>query len=170
MEGVSFAYDLDQAMGLGGRYNPTVLSNVTRDQVYSDIKKFIPPNIISDETLDIIAGAYTQGLVDSRDLLRSAAHMMGDLIFTCPTILFGEQLAKQQSFNGNIYQYRLTYINSKSISYGSQWAEAEHTDEQPLVFGRPISEPLNNWTIGDRNMSEMLIKIWTDFAKYGFVL
>jgi hypothetical protein len=171
MEGVSFARDFDDMIGLEGRYNPKQLSRVTRSQVYDDIKLFI------SKTVDLngkIAGAYTDpfgadGTDQSRQLIQAAAHAYGDYVITCPTILFGAELVRQKAFKGTVYQYRLTYANSQSISYDSYWAEAEHTDEQPLVFGRPLNEPENTWTQTDRKISQLFVDIWTDFAKNGLI-
>ena len=177
MEGVSFARDTDQAIGLGGRYNPQVLSTTTKNQTYEDIKSFVPPNSLPEDVINRIASAYTEGFPSdetntqvSKGLLQSAVHAYGDFGITCPTVLFGSELVRNSAFNGTVFQYRLTYANSKSISYGSYWAEAEHTDEQPLVFGRPLNEPSNNWTTNDRRISEVFLHIWTDFAKNGLTL
>lgn len=174
MEGVSFARDTDLSIGLDGRYDPRVISLVNKEQIRKDIKLFASG--INEQASDLISNAYTDGFPDqspslevSRKLIRSSAHAYGDLTITCPTIIFAEQLSKHKAFRGSVYQYRLTYANSKSISYGSEWAEAEHTDEQPLVFGRPLNEPKNNWTSDDWKMSEEMMNIWTTFARNGFV-
>jgi carboxylesterase type B len=167
MEGMSFAYNIDRFLNLSDRYNPKVMSRVTKDQIKNDIKLFARDQDFAEE----IARAYTQGISNgsnwNRDLVRSGAHAYGDMLMTCPTIIFGSELTKHSSFKGSVFQYRLTYANSHSISYDSQWAEAKHTDEVPLVFGRPFNELHNNWTADDKKMSEVVMRIWTDFAKYG---
>ncbi|CAG2107303.1 unnamed protein product [Medioppia subpectinata] len=167
MEGVSFSNDFDTMFGLNGRYNPRWLSPVTKDQVWADIRAFMP---LPADTQLMIANAYTNQFRpkdQSLELTRAAAHAYGDAGITCPTVIFGAQLVTHRDFKGSVHQYRLSYANSKSISYDSYWAEAEHTDEQPLVFGRPLNEPDNGWTATDKEISKTFVTLWTDFAKTG---
>jgi hypothetical protein len=175
MEGSYFTYGYDKAFNLGQRYYPqnNYSSNISKTIIYNDINNvFIYNNSISDK----IATAYTEQFNDTNSsdyannlLRRSAVHAIGDYAITCPTILFGAKIVQQLRFRGKVFQYRLTYTNSKSDNSGSIWANVTHTDDLALVFGRPLNEISNGWTKKDVESSREMIYIWTHFAKYGFV-
>ena len=58
-----------------------------------------------------------------------------------------------------------------------EWVGAVHGMEIPFVFGGPfkfISEPLlemmvTTFSDTEKGMSLYVMKLWTDFAKYGYV-
>jgi hypothetical protein len=149
---------------------------ITYDRNSSDSEIIIS---ITNKTIDSsIAKAYTNpfsntspvDILTSNLLRRSASHAFGDYLITCPTIIFGAKLIMNSKFKGNVYQYRLIYINSKSPFYGRVWANTTHEYELPLVFGRPLSETSNDWTQIDMIVNREFINIWTPFARNGFDL
>jgi len=171
MEGLMFTFAIDVIRLLYGRYSPflPISTAFTRDIVYNDIKNLF----IDNETIgELIADRYTEGFSDGfifnqNDIRRSAVYSFSDFYLNCPTVLFGGHVAKSKSFSGKVYQYKFTYTSSQSISKLSVWSEATHNDELPLVFGKPFqSIESMSWFSNDRVMSDLMINIWTHFAKY----
>ncbi|XP_054156269.1 acetylcholinesterase-like [Oppia nitens] len=179
MEGLKLAQITDQYVGLGGRYTrQSVLAaptSVTKQQVASDIRKLIPPGLLCERDVRRIVDEYTRGAKvggkrNSGQLLVRSCYMAGDIVTTCLPVLFGSQLIESDSFRrtgGNIYGYKLSYTPSTSKAYGSRWARTDHDDDVPLMFGQPFYLTGHRWTADDRKMSSAMLKIWTDFAKYG---
>jgi len=172
MEGELYAFIFDLLSQVLGNYIPsdsTTLA-VTKNAIYSDIKNsFIDNNTFGD----IVANKYTETFTDLSVLFnpnpirRSAVYSLSDYIFVCPTILFGGYYAKNALPTGEVYQYRLTYASTQSISKNSVWAGAAHADDLPLVFGHPFrSLERFLWSDDDRKLSKKIMDIWTHFAKY----
>ncbi len=176
MEGVLFAQGFDIIRGLFGRYTPIVSKApiISRRIVFNDIRKVFFDN----DTIGVfVAEKFTETfsdnpfLLDQNGIRRSAVHAIGDYYSTCPTILFGGHIVKNSIFTGNVYQYRLTYANSLSVSKFSTWADVTHADDLVLVFGLPFkSFDRKFWTNEDRILSKQIMDIWTHFAKYESVL
>ncbi len=172
MEGALFTKGFDIIRGLFGRYIPIVSKApiISKKIVFNDIRKVFFDN----DTIGVfVAEKFTETfsdnpfLLDQNAIRRSAVHAIGDYYLTCPTILFGGHIVKNSVFTGNVYQYRLTYANSQSISKFSTWADVTHADDLVLVFGLPFkSFDRKFWTNEDRILSKQIMDIWTHFAKH----
>jgi hypothetical protein len=167
MEGVPFVLAENQAFNMGQRYYPQInySSNISKNII-----------IYNQSISERVATAYTEQFNDNQTsdyvnnlLRRAAVHAWGDNYITCPTVLFGAKIVQNWRFRGKVFQYRLTYTQSKSIAKGSIWANVAHADVMPLVFGRPLNETSNGWSVTDAEVSRKFINIFTYFAKYGFV-
>ncbi len=173
LEGAFFTVAFDLARFLKGRYVPELpfAPVITKNIVFKDIKNIF----IDNETIGTnIAAIYTETFPNyvlnpkTRNWLRTTAvHAFSDYALTCPTVLFGNYFAKN-SLPGSVFQYRLTYANSRSMSAHSFWANVTHGDDILLVFGLPFSDV--GFTEDDKKMSSQMMDIWTYFAKYESVL
>ncbi|XP_054719076.1 acetylcholinesterase-1-like [Uloborus diversus] len=95
---------------------------------------------------------------------RQVYNSNGDYALFCPDVYFAERYARK----GNpVYFY---YFNHKpSVTPWAAWMGAAHGDEVPFVFGRPL-ERGSNYSVPEKRLSEEMIKMWTNFAKYGYVM
>ena len=173
MEGALITLVLDWKDNLSGRYLPFIWRPIFNGKTdfFNDIKNiFVDNQTISRR----VATEYTKPfnrllvLLNPNPIRKAAVHMFGDYSITCPTVLFASYVRQRLDFEGNVFQYRLTYGSSQSIASYSYWADVSHTDELPLVFGQPF-KPIERflWNDNDRKLSMQLMDIWTQFAKYG---
>ncbi|XP_054154812.1 carboxylesterase 5A-like [Oppia nitens] len=123
--------------------------------------------------------------------LRQAFYQFyGDIGFICPTYLFAKEMATKNkpvlsrttgstigsggggSRNNNVYFYELTYQCSqwsRSIHCPDDGQQVCHMSDIPFVFGLPFLTPAKPMcrTPTDALFSRYLMKLWTNFAKYG---
>ncbi|CAG2173268.1 unnamed protein product, partial [Oppiella nova] len=131
-------------------------------------KAFADKNFNSD--VDIIAGIATNEDITSPLALREAFYeLVGDLIMKCPTYHFAKQFATSVQNKKNVYFYQVTYMSQA-------YAKLTHCDipgmgichcaEGDFVFGNPFITP-DIYSDLDRQFSLVLMKMWTNFVKYG---
>ena len=70
--------------------------------------------------------------------------------------------------------YVFVFDHKPVFSTFPEWAGATHAEDVPFVFGVPlmnITGPLNfgtsNFSDTEKGFSLYVMKLWTDFAKYG---
>ncbi|CAN7939174.1 unnamed protein product [Ixodes hexagonus] len=96
--------------------------------------------------------------------LQKAAEAVGDYAILCPTKYFAETFS---SMSNKVHYYQFTHRPSFSTWPG--WVGPTHGDEVAFVFGQPFSSPTTA-TDQERDLSKLMIEIWTTFAKTGKVL
>jgi len=89
--------------------------------------------------------------------------LYGDLIMTCPTYQFTKNYATH-SDAGSVYFYEITY--TRSNKQDPQY-DVSHGADLDFVFGLPQIYPDKKDTDVDRKFSLEVMKMWTDFAKFG---
>ncbi|CAG2172985.1 unnamed protein product [Oppiella nova] len=105
-------------------------------------------------------------------LRRGFYDFFGDIIMKMPTFLFAKQFATNGRNNGkNVYFYELTF-QSKSFAEmykcNDEISGIGHGMEIPFVFGVPfIPGQQMPFTDTERQFSRDVMKMWTNFAKYG---
>ncbi|XP_077991319.1 cholinesterase-like [Glandiceps talaboti] len=87
---------------------------------------------------------------------------IGDCKMKCPVIDFANVYA---SANNSVYYYALD--KRSSASPWPKWMGTVHGDEIAYVFGHPLNSVFSGFSDEDVVLSEMLMKHWTNFAKYG---
>ena len=94
--------------------------------------------------------------------------MIGDVNFVCPTIAFLDKfLARQQALNDSDSKaYLYKFVHRSSQNPWPEWMGVMHGYEIEFVFGLPLNNSLN-YTSLERNISKSIMKMWTNFAKYG---
>ncbi|CAG2177337.1 unnamed protein product [Oppiella nova] len=87
----------------------------------------------------------------------------------CPTYLFAKQFKTIVKNRQNVYFYELTYENqvaAKLFGCDPQTMGVCHGMDIPYVFGLPLRLP-QLFQPEDVLLSRQVMKMWTDFAKYG---
>ncbi|KAH9511515.1 hypothetical protein DERF_009969 [Dermatophagoides farinae] len=92
---------------------------------------------------------------------RKVADLFSDVMFVCPTYQFIDKLL---SLNTTTYLY-LFAQRSKNSKWG-EWMQVTHHDEINFIMGHPLRYPLF-YNDDDRNVSSVMIKTWTHFARTG---
>ncbi|CAG2100776.1 unnamed protein product [Medioppia subpectinata] len=104
-------------------------------------------------------------------LKRAFYEYFGDLFMKYPTYLFAKLLASRVRNRHNIYFYELTHQN-QLFAINLLCSEPEsgigHCMDIPFVFGKSIVGPnVKSYDETDRQFSRDVIRMWTNFAKYG---
>ncbi|XP_054720718.1 acetylcholinesterase-1-like [Uloborus diversus] len=131
----------------------------------------IPQIISSFPAPEAAVQWYLGGLQEyDYDYIRSQVyHAFGDYILFCPAVYFAESYARK---GNSVYYY---YFNHRSSETPwADWMGVVHTDEIPFVFGRPLdgadTEEKSfeaHYTSPEKQLSEEMISMWTNFAKFG---
>lgn len=88
---------------------------------------------------------------------------IGDIVFKCPTYLFAKRYAEQSPPENKIFFYELTH-SAKPPEYQEQMG-ISHDALSMFVFGLMLVE---NGTLPENiKLSKEIMRLWTNFAKYG---
>jgi carboxylesterase type B len=119
-----------------------------------------------------VADFVLKGLSDDNKtaLAIAVSDSFGDFMISCPTILFGSLVSKWNK-DKNSFAYVLTQQLSASLIGIKRpaWFGVYHGEDIFYVFGYPMRNKKFNFTQEDKELSQKIIKIWTDFAKTGRV-
>ena len=131
----------------------------TRDDLKHLIQTLHFPRLNADEIADFYLKRQTNR--NSSSALKWAYYdFFGDIYIACPTYEFAKHFA-QFSPKKNVFFYKWTYIPS----YNTHKAMGvPHGAENTYVFGGPV---LKN--ASDKQFSKDVMKMWTNFAKYGYI-
>ncbi|CAH8447437.1 unnamed protein product [Dicrocoelium dendriticum] len=116
----------------------------------------------------------TMGYADPETIQMSGEELMqrldllsGDADFVCPTLNYAELVAKMDKSKVFLYEFRRR-TNSTTMP---EWAGVMHGYELEYVFGMPRSERFQDqyyrFNDEERQLSDMMMKMWTNFAKRG---
>ncbi|XP_054165694.1 cholinesterase-like [Oppia nitens] len=117
-----------------------------------------------------ITGFYVSNKTSSHDIQWALYDALGDLTLSCPTYLFAKsytQYTDADSNNNNVYFYELTYQRLANSMGLPKETDVTHGADLDFVFGLPVLKPEKSDTELDVEFSRHVMKIWTDFAKYG---
>ena len=90
---------------------------------------------------------------------------MSDLIMIAPTVEFARYISKNSSVYMNTFNHEANHTRPS-------WWGVYHLLELDYVFGAPFhgfntfTDRVQNHTKNDAHISRLVMKIWTDFAKY----
>ncbi|KAK7508167.1 hypothetical protein BaRGS_00000406 [Batillaria attramentaria] len=122
---------------------------------------------ITDQLVD--AYLVKPNITDPIQRRAAAIELQSDFIFVAPTI---RELQLTNKFPAPPqYLYRFSYRSPNRLT--KPWQGAIHADELHYVFGYPLSNRflfnpfVSNWTDEDRRVSQEVLSLWTNFAKYG---
>ena len=114
-----------------------------------------------------VAKLYFTGIPDGNDFglyRRTVGIAVGDYYLNCPTILFAKEFFRNSGFKTNIFQY---YFNVK-FGQMPDWFGSSHGEDSSPTHGIPFIDKETS-SDEDRQISEKMIQMFTDFAKYGLV-
>ncbi|XP_076441145.1 neuroligin-4, X-linked-like [Babylonia areolata] len=125
----------------------------------------------ADDIVATLLDAYvtSPNVTDPLTIRQAAIQLRTDYGFVAPTI---QELTLTTAVNPNpqfLYQFSYRSANRQS----PQWQGAEHADELHYVFGSPLSDDImwngfvTTWTDEDKRVSDDVMTLWTNFAKYG---
>lgn len=86
---------------------------------------------------------------------------IGDYNILCPTKYFAESYSRRKN---RVYYYFFAHRSSNSP--WAKWVKVTHFDEVPFVFGSPLLHP-KKYTRKEVVLSLKIIRIWSNFVKYG---
>ncbi|XP_063961899.1 acetylcholinesterase-like [Lytechinus pictus] len=137
------------------------------------IRGLMAPYGVTD---DILIAAILQQYTDwsivenpSADLMPSFIEFAGDHRFACPS----DQFVRYHAGVGDtVFKYFLTHEPSRSRLGLPDWFGAGHAEEITFVFGLPFIEHLplrglDQMTDEEKKLSVKMMKLWTNFAKFG---
>ncbi|CAG2107546.1 unnamed protein product [Medioppia subpectinata] len=144
---------------------PVVPKNITQKEFHDYALGF--DSIFHNLNADNITTFYMSSInkSDPEAVKWQLYDLFGDLMITCPTHQFAVNYG-QQSAESNVYFYELTYHRTPSKP-GPDMFGVTHGDEIQFVFGLPFLYPQKTDTEVDKQFSRDVMKMWTDFAKYG---
>lgn len=61
------------------------------------------------------------------------------------------------------------YSHRSTVNPWPKWTGVMHADEINFVFGEPLNPNLD-YTEEERNLSKRIMRYWSNFARYGYVL
>lgn len=117
---------------------------------------------------------YLKGIDTSNSsaLRRAFYEFFGDLFMKYPTYLFAKQFALNTQKSGkNVYFYELTHhckTFAQMLRCDDEMSSTAHAMDLPFVFGWGFTpEMAQIFSDTDAQFSRDVMKIWTNFAKYG---
>ncbi|XP_054165692.1 cholinesterase-like, partial [Oppia nitens] len=117
-----------------------------------------------DSNLTVYVGNKT----GTHDLLWAEFDVFGDLMMACPTYQFAKNYAQHTSAeHSNVYFYEITYHRTYSKGDPLEYFDVSHGADLPFVFGLPLIDPQKTDTENDIKFTRDVMKMWTNFAKYG---
>jgi carboxylesterase type B len=124
----------------------------------------------TDAFVEKIYDFYVSKVDESNQILIRKAYIAiyTDTWFKCPVHYYTKNFAHYSPAN-NLRTYELTYNSIHSGCHSPAWKGICHTDELTFVFGAPIQQKTNFPQI-EYDFSVMINKMWTDFAKTGYLL
>ena len=145
--------------GTGLVSDPMVAKLKTRDDLKHLIQSRPFPHLNADEITDFYLKRQTNR--SGIDALKWAFYdFYGDIYITCPTYQFTKHFAKS-SPKKNVFFYEWTYIPSYDTH---KEMGVPHGAETTYVFGGLV---LKN--ASDKQFSDDVMKMWTNFAKFGYI-
>lgn len=120
---------------------------------------------LSKSLLDAITLLYTPWSNRDDDIKTKVglADAVGDFTMTAPT----HTDLVLHSKHASVFMYE--FAHRSKLNPRPQWKGVAHKDDTPYEFGFPLMNltVLQQYDDADRNISDMLITLFTNFAKYG---
>lgn len=112
----------------------------------------------TDNVTQTILGRLSKN--DYRKNRKIIYDFMGDFLLVCPTVYFAESYSR---YGKDVYFYFFEHRPSRTP--WAKWTGVNHYEEVQFVFGSPVKE--NKYTDEEVELSKLMMKMWSNFAKYG---
>ena len=143
--------------------NGVIHDNMT-EQDFFDFYKIGAKTYPGIVKLDLVGQYLNKSNKNDKDAIKWAMYdSFSHVTLTCPTYFFAKGYQNANNNKTNVFFYELTHS-----ALGEKVEELlgiPHTAELAFVFGKPFFDP--SATEEDRQFSRVVMKYWTDFAKYG---
>lgn len=136
------------------KLNISMAENILKS-VFEDKVKGIPARELVTKT--ILGSLNTK---NSRKNLRIIYDFVGDFKLLCPTAYFAESYSR---YGKDVYFY--FFSHRPSTTPWAKWMGVAHYEEVQFVFGSPVKK--NKYTDEEVELSKLMMKMWSNFAKYG---
>ena len=147
------------------------MSKSSQIHTESDFKDVINQTNSLSHNLDVekVTEFYLRNVnkSDSGAIQWAFNEFFGDISMTCPTYHFAKNYAKY-SQNSNVFFYEITYQQYSNYFEKFGFKGVNHGADLPFVFGLPLISPQPTDTQTDIEFSKQVMKMWTNFAKYGY--
>ncbi|XP_054165683.1 cholinesterase 1-like [Oppia nitens] len=114
-----------------------------------------------------VSDLYTK-TVDRKNasqLRRAFGEFYGDIFLKCPTYELARKIAETGGQSA-VYFYQLNYQSKLLAPFGCDDSTICHGSDLDYIFGTPLRDQ-NAYTETDYDFSMDIMKMWTNFAKYG---
>ena len=159
-----------------------LMAGITKDEgsVFLTLPGFLSPNITKadfDKFANLLANPMfhnidvekvtefylnNTNMNDLNAIKWRISDFFGDLAIKCPVYLFAKRYAELSSDKTNVFLYELTHNpDNEGLKRG-----VRHGADVAFIFGLLLLKP-NTTSEEDLRFSEEVVKLWTDFAKYG---
>ena len=95
------------------------------------------------------------------EIIKSMIDFVGNNIFVCPTIIFGEEVAFS-----DVRVHMFTVSSRSGYNHLPEWFGTIHNEEVPMMFGMPIASP-QEFSVKDISFSRKLMQTISNFARSG---
>nr|QOV04255.1 esterase CCE70 [Tetranychus urticae] len=123
--------------------------------------------IFDSKSIDYFRELYIGPETNNSDYLRAQLERAySDLLFVCPTYIFGHQYASNLGEQGGkVYAYFHTQRPKAYLPLFHEWMGTFHSCDIPYVFGLPLIK--SGYSQKDISLSREMMKIWAHFAENG---
>lgn len=122
----------------------------------------------SDFPVDTVLMRYARRTDDSETLRRNYLTMAANKMYGATGYRMAEYVARRGA-PAYVYRYEYKLRATKALPTAAEWMDAPHGAELPLVWGMPYwpaASTAVDWTAADRRMSDVMMALWTNFAKH----
>lgn len=98
-----------------------------------------------------------------KEIIKSMIDFVGNNIFVCPTIIFGEEVA-DSDLRASVHMFTIT--SRSGYNHLPEWFGTIHNEEVPMMFGMPIALP-HEFSPKDVSFSRNLMQTISNFARSG---
>ena len=133
------------------------------DKLYTINGKIVSMNNLNDTEIDFDLDSKENRILNSPQLAWTKfSKIIGDYIFSCPTIKFENKYSEAKPFNTYFYRF-----NKRAMKCPwPEWLGVFHGTEIEYIFGKPWLNP-QFYDNDDRVISKKIMNYWANFARTG---
>ena len=147
----------------GGAVHDQDKDGLTREEFRTAARKQLSdyPYLDTDVYIPLMEQVYLGNTTDAFEIRSQTVAMLSDFTYILPTIREAK-LSNIHSAGSKSFLYQFSYKYSKT--HRPDWQAVTHGANVKFVFGLP---PSNQSTATDLSVSQMMMSMWINFAKYG---
>lgn len=144
----------------------------------TEARKFLETQIVQytgetiDATFDLANRLYYENLNKSQQTMdmfrRQTGIAFGDLVLSCPTILFGREIFRSSPNSIRVYQAYFTFKMGPRLLFCSNWGGTCHTDDVFYLFSINFN-PRSEFYSRQQEISNEIVNFLSSFIRTGLV-